>query len=216
MSATIALVVGGTPGALASLVPKAVRLLKTSHPRFELQVIERTDSVLADLLRNGQIEIAVVTTGIDAVPPDILEEHILRDPFALIVGHKRDHLRGRVRLRDLSELPWVLPEAQGAFRRQVDALFIATDTPTPKNVIRCDSLLTTKAIVADTDYVTILPRQVVEAEVAMGVLRALEITKADFVRTVGIRVLADRRLGAMAEAFLAALRVLHVEGPAGS
>jgi hypothetical protein len=43
-----------------------------------------------------------------------------------------------VSLREVAALPWVLPEAQGAFRRQVDALFIAAQTPVPANVVRCD------------------------------------------------------------------------------
>lgn len=205
------LVIGGTPGALASLVPKAVARFKADFPRFDLEVLERADTALIELLRREQIDLAVVTTGIDSLPEDLVDEPILRDPFALIVGRANAGLPDRISLREVSGCPWVLPQAQGAFRRQVDALFIAADTPTPVNVIRCDSLLTTKAVVSDTDYVTILPRQVVEAELAAGALRALEIADAGFVRTVGIRRLAGRELPPAAEAFLTALRAVHGE-----
>jgi DNA-binding transcriptional LysR family regulator len=98
-----------------------------------------------------------------------------------------------VSLRDVAALPWVLPEAQGAFRRQVDALFIAAQTPVPANVVRCDSLLTTKAIVRLSDRITILPRQVAASELSIGVLRGIEIREAAFQRSIGVRLRAGRR-----------------------
>ncbi|MFD2779904.1 hypothetical protein ACFS32_00735 [Novosphingobium pokkalii] len=70
--------------------------------------------------------------------PDLAERTFARDPFALLVGRRHDALPSAVSLRDVAALPWVLPEAQGAFRRQVDALFIAAQTPVPANVVRCD------------------------------------------------------------------------------
>ena len=209
------LVIGGTPGALASLVPKAVALFKAEWPRFDLEVLERPDRTLVELLRGEQIDLALVTTGAEAMADDMVEEAILRDPFALIVGRENAGLPARISLRDVSDCPWVLPQAQGAFRRQVDALFVAADTPTPANLIRCDSLLTTKAIVGDTDYITILPRQVVAAELSIGSLRAIEIADADFIRSVGVRRLTGRQLPLTANAFLSALKRAHgVEDPA--
>jgi DNA-binding transcriptional LysR family regulator len=97
-------------------------------------------------------------------------------------------------LRDTGHLSWVLPEAVGAFRRQVDALFLAADVPAPRDVIRCDSLLTTKAIVRGGRHVTILPRRVAAAELSIGALRAIRITDASFTRTVGVRILAGAGL----------------------
>jgi len=200
------LVVGGTPGALASLAPRAISRLKDRHPRFELRILERSDSVLLDLLRNERIDLAIATTRIEAVPADIVEETILQDPFDLIVGRRNDHLPARVALSQLTGVPWVLPEAVGAFRRQIDALFVSTQTPTPHDVVRCDSLLTTKAIVRGSDYVTILPREVASAELSIGVLRAIKIDGADFLRNIGVRRLAGRELTPIAEAFLTAIR----------
>jgi LysR family transcriptional regulator of abg operon len=202
------LVIGGTPGALASLIPKAVGALREAQRRFELQILERPDNVLVDLLRAERIDLAIVTTGLEAVPPDIAEEGVLRDPFDLIVGRHNDELPARVALADLADRRWVLPDAVGAFRRQVDAVFIATGASTPQEVIRCDSLLTTKAIVRNTDYMTVLPRQVVAAELSIGVLRAVEIEGARFLRTVGVRRVTGRQLAPLAEAFLDTLRSL--------
>lgn len=197
--------VGGTPGALVTLLPSAVRKLEEQEGRFALNVIERSDRELIALLRKGDIEIAFVTTGIEAPPDDIEERPCARDPFDLIVGRHMDHLPAELPLQDTARFRWVLPEAQGAFRRQMDALFIAAETPVPREVIRCDSLLTTKAIVRDSDRVTILPRQVVSAELSIGVLRAIRIRNMEMNRAVGVRLLAQARLSGLAVKLLKAL-----------
>lgn len=197
--------IGGTPGALVSLVPDAVNRLEQSGVRFALHVIDRPDSALMDLLEKREIEIAFVTTGLEA-PPEGIEEHsFARDPFDLIVGRQNDHLPASMSLREAQELRWVLPDAAGAFRRQVDALFLAAGVPAPRDVIRCDSLLTTKAIVRGGRHVTILPRRVASAELSVGVLRAVELTDVKIVRTVGVRTLAGVTLSEIAQRLLAAI-----------
>ncbi|WP_030539762.1 LysR family transcriptional regulator [Sphingobium sp. DC-2] len=194
--------VGGTPGALVSLLPGAVRYLEEEVGDFALHVMERADSDLASLLRQGEIELAFVTTGID-VPPDDLDELTLsQDPFSLIVGRANEHLPSQLSLKEVAGLRWVLPEARGAFRRQIDALFLAADAPVPRDSIRCDSLLSTKAIVRSTSRVTILPRQVAAAELSIGVLRAIAVKEAVFPRSIGIRKIKGRPLTGMGQRLL--------------
>ncbi|MDE2301368.1 MAG: LysR family transcriptional regulator [Sphingomonadales bacterium] len=197
--------VGGTPGALVSLLPPAVERLKREFSRFALHVIERPDSMLNAMLLRGEIDLAFVTTAIEAPPAGIDEITLARDPFALIVGPANAHLPGELALTDGGALSWVLPEAVGAFRRQVTALFIAAGVAEPADAIRCDSLLTTKAIVRDSDRVTILPRQVASAELSMGVLRAIAIREARFERSVGVRRLTAAALSPLGRALLAAM-----------
>lgn len=197
--------IGGTPGALVSLLPQAVARLEERVGPFALSVVERPDPQLADLLRKGSIDLAFVTTEIEACPPDLVEVTASRDSFALIVGRRHEGLGDIVSLRDVAKLPWVLPEAQGAFRRQVDALFLSAGVAVPRNVIRCDSLLTTKAIVRHSDRVTILPRTVAAAELTIGVLRAIKIGEATFERSAGVRYLAERGLPPLGRAMLEVL-----------
>ena len=197
--------IGGTPGALVSLLPEAVRRLEEEHDPFALHVLERPDSELIDMLRRNEIEMAFVTTGIEEPPEDIEEKGFASDPFALVVGRQNDQLPAELSLKDCGALHWVLPEARGAFRRQVDALFASAGIAVPRDVIRCDSLLTTKAVVRGSTRVTVLPRGVVEGELEMGVLRAIRLREASFDRRVGVRLLRGRRLSQLARALLEAV-----------
>lgn len=197
--------VGGTPGALVSLLPRAIEALERSGLNIALDVIERSDAELNALLRSGDIELAFVTTEIEEPPHDILESTFTRDPFFLIVGRANDHLPERMSLRDAGQLRWVLPEAQGAFRRQIDAIFVTGGISAPRNVIRCDSLLTTKAIVRGGERVTVLPQEVASSELSIGVLRAIAIDEATFTRSVGLRRFAQRVLSPLAQELIRVL-----------
>jgi LysR family transcriptional regulator, regulator of abg operon len=194
--------VGGTPGALVSLLPRALALMEAQHPRITLNVLERADRDLLAMLRDGEIDLAFVTTGLEPPAPDMEERTLGRDTFALIVGRAHDSLPDRFSLRDAARLRWVLPEAQGAFHRQVDALFLAAGVPVPGDVVRCDSLLTTKAIVRTSTRVTILPMQVTAAELSIGVLRAIAVEEAGFERSIGARWLKGRSLSPLAAMLL--------------
>ncbi len=197
--------IGGTPGALVSLLPDAVERLGARIGRLDLRVVERPDHDLTRMLRSGEIELAFVTTALGEVPDDIEEVTFSQDPFALVVGRQNDYLPASLSLRDITGMGWVLPEAQGAFRRQIDALFVASDIAAPQDVIRCDSLLTTKAVVRGGARVTILPMKVASAELSIGVLRAITIREATFPRSIGVRRLAGARMSLVGQGLLDAL-----------
>jgi len=184
--------VGGTPGALVSLLPAGIARLDREFSQVALTVLERPESELAGMLRGGEIELAFVTTAIEEPPADLAERTLSRDPFALIVGAGHPLPDQPISLRQTQQLRWVLPEAQGGFRRQLDALFVSAGIGIPRDVVRCDSLLTTKAIVRDGQRVTILPIHVAASELAAGTLRAIPIAEAATDRSVGVRWLKQR------------------------
>ncbi|NBC38145.1 LysR family transcriptional regulator [Novosphingobium sp. FSY-8] len=183
--------VGGTPGALLTLLPAIMQRIDAHYDNVPVHIYERPDGELMELLRQRKIDMAVVTTRMEPPPPDLREITVARDQFVLVAGAEHGDLADSVSLRDVAALRWVLPDAQGAFRRQVDALFISAGVSLPTQVIRCDSLLTTKAVVAATGRVTILPMRVVADDVAAGTLRAISLIEMQFARNVGVRLLAD-------------------------
>lgn len=200
--------IGGTPGALVSLVPRAVRSLDQASEQFDMSVIEASEQVLSDMLQRREIELAFVTIGISEPGDAFREWPVAQDPFSLIVGRTHDDLPDAIDMARVSKLAWVLPREGGGFQRQIASLFINAQVSEPRNVIRCDSLLTTKAIVRMTDRVTILPRHVVEAELSVGILRAIELRDVTFQRRIGIRALADLELSPLASRIIGVLSAM--------
>jgi LysR family transcriptional regulator of abg operon len=205
------LVIGGTPGALASLVPGAVRILAQSNKALSLRIVEARDADLNEMLRTVRIDFALTIVGVEAPPPHLEELEIERDPFQVVVAP--DHpLRGAdVALAELVNEPWVLPSLGGPYRRQVDALFFASQLQVPSNIVCCDSLTTTKEIVRLSRYITVSPRKVVAGELASGSLRAIPIRGARVTRGVGVRRLVRGVASPLATAFIAAVRQAAAE-----
>jgi LysR family transcriptional regulator, regulator of abg operon len=202
------LAIGGTTGALVIVLVDAIAALSQKLPRLDLQILERVDKDLPGLLRSEKIELAICPVGTSVCPPDLVEINLIRDAFTLIVGRANSHLPDVMQLSDMSDFAWVLPDAMGGFRSHIDALFITGQAAMPDNVIRCDSIVSTKAIVSETHYVSILPRRVVAPELATGALRAIRISGADLVRHIGVHFLAERPLSGVASAFLDVLRAM--------
>ncbi|BFM08486.1 LysR family transcriptional regulator [Halioxenophilus aromaticivorans] len=203
------LVIGGTPGALATVVPKALKLLLSEYPKLDIRIIERKEPSLHELLRTYQLDLAVCTTAMNECPEDLEELTILSDSFSLLAGEQNSQLPSEISLTDLQEVQWVLPDAQGSFRRQIDTLFIQSGIPMPANVIRSDSLLTTKTLVRDTRCITILPDYVANAELAAGQLRAIKIKETGVQRNIGLLWLKERANGGILQSVIDLLKASH-------
>ncbi|WP_296049151.1 LysR family transcriptional regulator [uncultured Alteromonas sp.] len=197
------LTIGGTPGALASVIGKVIPDFSNRFPKFKLRILERADTVTQEMLRNYEIDLAVVTAGMREVTDEFTEKPVLSDPFSIIVGTANADMPDTMNLKQLKNKPWVLPDAVGGFRRQIDALFINSSASIPANVILSDSILTTKSIIKNSDYITILPLEVVKTEIENGSLRSIQIEGVSFQRKVGLLWLAERQLSTIAEAFIA-------------
>jgi LysR family transcriptional regulator of abg operon len=181
--------IAGTPGALISVVPATLALLSTTHPCVSISVQEASDGDLLSLLRLGSVDLTIGTLGFESLQDDVLEIELLEDSFGLIVPANHSLQGDSVDLQDVLQEPWVLPNHLGAFRRQVDAIFITHKLSTPTRLIRCDSLATTRELVLQARHVTLLPRRVVAAELAAGTLRIIAL-RTPIYRKLGFRLLA--------------------------
>ena len=143
-------------GIAVTILEKQPQLMPSLDPEMTVPLTDhmqkqgvslRLGDGLAAIELQGEGLCVVAESG-TRLPADLEERTVLRDPFSVIVGKQNDQLPYRIRLVDTSSLRWVMPAAAGAFRRQINALFLAADTPIPGDIIRCDSLLTTKERVA--------------------------------------------------------------------
>jgi DNA-binding transcriptional LysR family regulator len=102
--------VGGIDSANAVLIPRALAALRDAHPKLTLSVTEGTSPALLDRLRDGELEVAVISDSApqlaDPGPYDLHE--LLDDP--LLVALPDDHrlaAAGPLRLAELAEESWI-------------------------------------------------------------------------------------------------------------
>jgi len=199
------LVVGGTPGALISLLPPATARLERAGTRFALQVVEAADADLFEMLRTYSIDLAICTVSIGTLPPDIVERALLVDRFILAMRAGHPFPSDTATLGEVAGLEWALPGVGGAFQRQIEAMFLNAGVPVPQQAIRSDSIALTKEIVRQSDHVTILPHRVVATELANGEFRQVMLRTGSPTRTVGVRMLRERAQMPLADNLIRAM-----------
>jgi LysR family pca operon transcriptional activator len=206
------LLIGVTPVAVAHLVPRALERLKQDFPRMSVVVHETVFREAMDALLKGTLDIMVGPVGVYPKVEGIEEERLVIDPFSIIVrtGHPLSRRRS-MSLQGLRDADWVLPSDQSAFHRQIEAIFIAAGLGWPDACIATNSMVAIKSIVAHTDYVAIMPRQLVALERANGWLHCIDLNESGRQRALGLSWVRDRQLSPIATQFATRLREIARE-----
>jgi DNA-binding transcriptional LysR family regulator len=95
--------VAGFSSAIASLVPRAVAALAERHPGLEISLGDAHPHEALELLRTGQIEVAIIFRyeETEPEPSGVRLHHLLDDPLYLLSK------RGRRKLADLHDATWI-------------------------------------------------------------------------------------------------------------
>lgn len=200
------LIVGVTPVAAASLVPRALARLKQEMPTLAISIQEAVfHEGISDLLK-GNLDVMVGPIGVYAPVEGIEEQRLTVDPFSVVVraGHALSRRRS-ASLRQIADVEWVLPSDRSAFHRQLEALFVVAGLAWPSRAITTNSMTAMKAIVMHSECVALMPRQLVSIEQKAGLLHTIRLAEAGASRALGISWAKERKLSAVAEAFVKAL-----------
>src|SRR4051794_9444039 len=76
--------VAGFQSALSVLVPPAAAALRRAHPGVELRLVESHPRVALRMLRDGEVDVAVVFRYDDEPPEGVRVTHLLDDPMYLL------------------------------------------------------------------------------------------------------------------------------------
>jgi len=115
--ATGRLRVGAIPTAVASLVPRALGILRERHPGVDVSLREGSAASQVKRVASGAAELAVIGVLPERKPPSdprLTIEHLLDDPLLLAVGrgHRLERRRS-VDLDDLASERWISATPRG-------------------------------------------------------------------------------------------------------
>jgi LysR family transcriptional regulator, pca operon transcriptional activator len=195
--------IGGTPLATNSIIPAIVARLTQEAAPIAINVTEAVNEELLQLLERQEIDFAIGPLLLAAKPPRIEEVPLFRARSVVVV--RRTHrLAGAnaLSLRELGNELWILPP-QGRFRAHLDALFAAVGMPMPANTVQAFPFGVLKELLRQTDGLTVLSSQIVQAELAAGSLVAIPLVEPVAVRSFGLQFLSDRPMNALAARFRA-------------
>jgi DNA-binding transcriptional LysR family regulator len=189
-----------------SLVPHAVKLLKQRNPAVEIALTVDTSTTMVEQLRAGDLDLFIGRVFDPAAAAELNFEPLVDEPHSLIVRAGHPWLsRNNVELREIAAGPWILPPA-GRLRDQLMALFITTGLEQPADTIETMSLSLVPRLLADSDRVIALPRELVQSYLDTGQLAVLPVEIGLRAAVYGIVTRKRHQLSPSAEAMLAALR----------
>jgi DNA-binding transcriptional LysR family regulator len=185
--------VAGFQSALAALVPHAATTLRRDHPGIELHLADAHPQVAMNLLRDGQVDAALVFRYDDTTPDDIRTTHLFDDPMYLL------SLQPGQMLRDHPDSAWIAG-CENCRREFIDACERAGFTP--HVVYTSDDVIVQQALVAAGMGVTTMPGLTLRTHRAPGI----EATPLpDFRRRVYLATYGDPPDPPATTAFITAL-----------
>jgi LysR family transcriptional regulator, regulator for genes of the gallate degradation pathway len=199
----------------AFFVARALKDLGEAYPDTRIEVIDGSFDVLIEKLQSGGIDFIIgPVRGLDP-SLGVVETVLFDDRYAVVVrrGHPLTRKR-QIRRQDLLAFDWVAPPPDTPRRVVYDSLFAGLGRM-PRSTLQTSSPNLTRAILTETDRITLLSRYESRAEQEMGFLTVLPFAVPHEARQVQVTTRADWLPTAVQARFLQALHD-HARGPEGT
>ncbi|TQK72337.1 LysR family transcriptional regulator [Nocardioides sp. SLBN-35] len=157
------------PSGAATLVPDALALLATRHPGIQLDLVEAEPPEAYELLRAGEVDLALTFAYPDQPEPDqITSVPVVDDPLHLVTSASAAPSEGAVDLGAYAQTGWIA----GCERCRRELLSLCADAGfTPAIAFASDDYVAVQSLVASGLGVTVLPGLALRAHQHRDVVR---------------------------------------------
>jgi DNA-binding transcriptional LysR family regulator len=201
---------GVGPAVTFPLVPDAMARFRAKWPRAHVRIREGMRNALLPLVRDETLDFSIsenVASGGEAG----LQFKPLIQPELAIAARRGHPLVSATSLQELAGASWLvfnLPGSRGALERT----FEAHGLPPPSALVHCESYATALALIARSDLLGLVLRQLMEVPATQQFLQRVRPREKISRPTIGIFSRADAPLSptaaAMVQALATAARVL--------
>jgi LysR family pca operon transcriptional activator len=198
--------VGALPVAAVGIMPGVIARLNEAHPDFEVRLVQGLSEELIPLLSSGQLDL-IVGRLYDSIAPDGLKREVLyHEPICLMArpDHPIFDPPGPT-VERLSKVKLVLPTVATRLGQEIDQILvqIGIDLNFP---IRSSSLGFIRELMHSGEFVAIMPRLTLAADLLRGSIRLSPLPVPTPSRPAGIIYRGDRALPPSATALIETLR----------
>ena len=179
--------VGTLPSLAASVVPLAVSRWRERHPRVLLRVVEKVQVELLFGLLRGDFDFVIAQTEFYNILDGLRQRVIFRDRLRVFARPKHRLFRvAEPTWADLAQFPWVCPMVGGRQRTVLEKLLASEGIDLPQQMIECGSIDFTKALVAASDHLAMLPEHAAMSDLGESTLKPLAITVPALSRDIAV------------------------------
>jgi DNA-binding transcriptional LysR family regulator len=168
----------------SELVPRAVARVVKDFPDAGFLIQDGTYDQLLHGLRAGELDV-IVTAGRPLATDDVVEVPLFEDVLAVVARADHPLVRDGVgSLDDLGRYPWILPRYGTPTRRRCDALLQQVGGAVNAGLIETGALVSVRALLLESDRLTLLSRRQIAVDVESGLLATLDVPVPSPRRTI--------------------------------
>jgi len=201
------IVVGALPLSHHFVLPAAINALALQRPEVEVHAVDGPYDELLHGLRHGELDMLIGALRSPVPVDDVIQERLFDDPLAIVArtGHP---LAGKTRITiaDLAAFPWAVPRAGTPTRDSFEALFSEHRHAKPAGLVESSSLVLIRALLLDSDRLTLISAHQIRLEAKQGLLTTLPYNLSGTRRPIGLTTRAGWRPTATQKLFLDLLR----------
>lgn len=187
------------------LLPKAIAELWKTASWAEVDVVDGSYGELVEVLRSGGVDI--VLGALRETPDPDLEQEVLLHDRITVIGRSNHPLAGHSpSLRELADYPWIVGRRTSALLERWQQIFDSAGAARPQAPVQCSSVTAIRGLLMQSDFLTLLSRAQVTAELDSGLLTSIPSAIPDTLRTIGTITRRDWFPTALQQRFLALLR----------
>jgi DNA-binding transcriptional LysR family regulator len=201
------------------MVPEATTRFRTQYPQAQVRIAESLPHLLIPMVRDETLDFAICRRALVKLDSGLAFRPLLRNDFA-VVARKGHPLEKATSLAQLVEASWIsllpLDAPDGPFA----SAFSPAGLAVPKQVIQCESYNTAIGLIAKSDMIGFLSRQLLADSILGDFLTEVPVVEPLPSFAVGMFTRTGTPLtqvaGAMAKALIsvARSRASRIEEPA--
>lgn len=203
---------GTLPMARAIFLPDLLARFAAAHPSAAVEVVEAPYGELLATLREGGIDLLIGAQRDPLPASDVVQEGLFDDE-PVIVGRAGHPLRGAgaPTFAELLRFPWIVPSPGVPMRTNWERMFRQRGIEPPPLPIECGSVLITRGLLLQGDWLALMSRDQFRFERDAQALAEIAAPGAELRRRIALTRRGDWMPTRLQEDFLALTRALARE-----
>ena len=209
------LAVGAMALSRSLLVPVTLAELSQVAPWAQVDVVDGSYGELVEALRSGTIDVVIGALR-EHADADLRQEVLLHDRITIIGRSDHPLARRASSLNELALYPWIVGRRTSALLERWQQMFDEAGIARPRAPIQCGSVTTIRGLLVRSDFLTLLSRDQVTAELEAGLLTPIRSAIPDTLRTIGAITRRDWFPTTLQQDFLTLLKQTATRMPQGT
>lgn len=184
---------GVSPSAAIRLIPEALQNFRRQHPKVSIRIVDGLYPAVLRSVRNGNLDFVVGPLPSELPGNEFASQTLYKNELVVAV-REGNPLSRATSLKQLLDAHWIFTGLAGSPGMAVEQTFVQNNLTPPKSLLESESFTALIALIVSSDYICLLPRQLVELPQMKGILRRVAIKEFAAHSEVGLIMRADSPL----------------------